>query len=120
MVDVVTTLDSSVIARAIKLAEIEVVRGAGGTLRGFRAHQNNLRRGRRTNEIRRAVPNWQTRQQKAARSNTPIIFQAPMPLRPADPPRSPPRQPRSRPTSDAITNTTSNIHQINFINPTSH
>ena len=32
----------------------------------------------------------------------------------------PSRQPRSRPTSDAITNTTSNIHQINLINPTSH
>ena len=88
MVDVVATLDDSVIAQAIKLAEIEVVRGAGGTPRGFRAHQNNLRRGRRTNEIRRTAPNRQTRQRKAARSNKPIFFQAPMPLRPADPPRS--------------------------------
>ena len=64
MVDVVTTLDGSAIARPIKLAEIEVVRGAGGTPRGFRAHQNNLRRGRRTNEIRRTAPNRQTRHQK--------------------------------------------------------
>ena len=63
MVDVVATLDNSVIAQAIKLAEIEVVRGAGGTPRGFRAHQNNLRRGRRTNEIRRTAPNRQTREE---------------------------------------------------------
>ena len=40
------------------------MRGAGGTPRGFRAHQNNLRRGRRTNEIRRTAPNRQTRHQK--------------------------------------------------------
>ena len=50
------------------------MRGAGGTPRGFRAHQNNLRRGRRTNEIRRTAPNRQTRQRKAARSNKPIFF----------------------------------------------
>ena len=85
------------------------MRGAGGTPRGFRAHQNNLRRGRRTNKIRRTAPNRQTRQRKAARSNKPIFFQAPMPLRPADPPRSPPCQPRSRPTPDA-TKKSNNFH----------
>ena len=62
------------------------MRGAGGTLCRFWAHQNNLCRGRRNNEIRCAAPNRQTRQQKAAQANH--NFQAPMPLRPTDHPRS--------------------------------